>query len=94
VDPGTSRTKQERETQKRIGSEQQTDSDGILPNKEKCACPEAQGAGASPGKATHRRGKAQDGDTEWNTPNTVPNDIGQVWGTPGKSRTLTRSTVD
>jgi len=79
--------------QKRIGSEQWTDSDGILPNKETRACPEAQGAGASPGKATHRRGKAQDGDTEWNTPNTVPDDVGQVWGTPGKSRTLMRSTV-
>jgi len=42
---------------KRIGSEQQTDSDGILPNKEKCACPEAQGTGTSLGKVTHRKGK-------------------------------------
>jgi len=79
--------------QKRIGSKQRTDSDGILPNKEKHTCPEAQGTGASPGKVTHRRGKEQDRDTERNTPNTVPDDVGRVWGTPGESRTLTRSTV-
>ena len=44
---------------KRIGSEQQTNSDGILPNKERCTCPEAQGAGTSLGKVTHRKGKEQ-----------------------------------
>ena len=32
---------------------------------------------------THRRGKEWDGDTEQNTPNTVPDDARQVWGTPG-----------
>jgi len=78
---------------KQIESEQQTNSDGILPNKERCVCPEAQGTGTSPGKVTHRKGKEQDGDTGWNTPNTVPDDVGQVWGTPGESRTLTHSTA-
>jgi len=79
--------------QKQIGSKQWTNSDGILPNKERCTCTEAQGTGTSPGKVTHRKGKEQDRDAGWNIPNTVPDDIGQVWGTPGESRTLTHSTV-
>ena len=78
---------------KRTESEQQTDSDGILLNKEKCACPEAPGAGTSPGKVTHRRGKEWNRDTRQNMPDTVPDDVGPVWGTTGGGRTLTRSTV-
>jgi len=61
VDPGPWHIyiKQERNKQKQRWSEEWTDSDGILPNKEKCTCPKAPGTETGPGKVTKEREGAE-----------------------------------